>query len=268
MFRFAKRGAIGYLEAEEISALGFVTHAFCTRQGGVSGGPFSDLNAGDRVGDREEDVRRNLTLVGEAFSIREGRLMLMRQIHGNLIRVIDGDSPLPREAPECDGMITDRPGAALGIRTADCVPLFFVDRARRVIGAAHAGWRGAALGMAARMVDALRERFSSRNEDLLAVIGPAIGPCCYEVDAPVVAALSSGREAGCFIIPCLEKDRWMLDLALANRLQLLERGLREENILSAGFCTACRQDLFFSHRAGRGCTGRQLNVLMIRTGEE
>ncbi|MEK6654906.1 MAG: polyphenol oxidase family protein, partial [Thermodesulfobacteriota bacterium] len=159
-------------------------------------------------------------------------------------------------------------GVALGIRTADCVPLFFVDRARRVIGAAHAGWRGAALGMAAGMVDALRERFSSRNEDILVVIGPAIGPCCYEVDAPVVAALSSRREAGCFLIPCPEKDRWMLDLALANRLQLLERGLREENILSAGFCTACRQDLFFSHRAGRGRTGRQLNVLMIRTGED
>jgi len=268
MFRFVKRGAIEYLEAEEISALGFVTHAFCTRQGGVSEGPFSDLNVGDRVGDREEDVRRNLTLVGEAFSIQEGRLMLMRQIHGNSIRVIDGDDPLPREAPECDGMITDRPGAALGIRTADCVPLFFVDRARRVIGAAHAGWRGVALGMAARMVDALRERFSSRNEDILVVIGPAIGPCCYEVDAPVVAALSSRREAGSFLIPCPEKDRWMLDLVLANRLQLLERGLREENILLAGFCTACRQDLFFSHRAGRGRTGRQLNVLMLGTGED
>src|SRR4030066_46660 len=99
MFRFVKGGAIEYLEAEEISALGFVTHAFCTRQGGVSEGPFADLNVGDRVGDREEDVRRNLTLVGEAFSIREGRLMLMRQIHGNSIRVIDGDSPLPAAAP-------------------------------------------------------------------------------------------------------------------------------------------------------------------------
>src|SRR4030042_3040372 len=96
MFHFVKRGAIEYLEAEEISALGFVTHAFCTRQGGVSEGPFSDLNVGDRVGDREEDVRRNLTLIGEAFSIREGRLMLMRQIHGDLIRGVAGGRPRPR----------------------------------------------------------------------------------------------------------------------------------------------------------------------------
>lgn len=265
MFDIVQRGAVKFLEAAEMSALGFVTHAFCTRQGGVSEGPFADLNVGDRVGDREAAVKRNLALVGEAFAIREGRLLLMRQVHGDSIRVIDGAMPLPEETPECDGMITDRPGVALGVRTADCVPLFFVDRVRRVIGAAHAGWRGAALGMAARMADAMKERFSSLNEDILAVIGPAIGPCCYEVDAPVFAALTSLPEAERFLIP-RGKDRWMLDLAGVNRLQLLECGLPEENILAAGFCTVCRQDIFFSHRAGRGRTGRQLNFLMLNAG--
>jgi YfiH family protein len=266
MFRFTRKGAIEYLESEELSALDFLTHAFCTRSGGVSTGPYSSLNLGFLAGDRVEDVRRNQTLVEEVFGIPDGRLILMRQVHGDRIRVLDGDGPLPEGLPECDGLITGRPGVALGIRTADCVPLFFVDRAHRVIGAAHAGWRGTASGIAAAMVETLAGRFSSRREDLLAVIGPAIGPCCYQVDAPVFAAFSAMPGADLFLRPCPEKGRWMVDLALANRLQIREAGVPSENIFSAGLCTACRQDLFFSHRAGGGRAGRQINLIMLREG--
>jgi len=266
MFRFAQRGTIEYLESEELSALGFVTHAFCTRRGGVSTGPYSSLNLGFPAGDRVDDVRQNQTLVEEAFDVPGGRLILMRQVHGNRIRVLDGDGPLPEGLPECDGLITGRPEVALGIRTADCVPLFFVDRVRRVIGAAHAGWRGTARGIAAAMVETLAGRFSSRREDLLAVIGPAIGPCCYQVDAPVFAAFSAMPGAGLFFRPCREKERWMVDLVLANRLQIREAGVPSENIYTTGLCTACRQDLFFSHRAGGGRAGRQINLIMLREG--
>ena len=191
MFRFAQRDAIQYLEAEAISALDFVTHAFCTRLGGISEGPFTSLNTGFLVGDREEDVRRNLALIGKAFAIPAERLVLMGQVHGDRIFILDGDGPPPGSIPECDGLITDRPGVALGIRTADCVPLLFVDRVRRVIGVAHAGWRGTALRIASKMVDLFEKRFSSRVEDILIAIGPAIGVCCYQVDAPVYAAFSS-----------------------------------------------------------------------------
>ena len=155
---------------------------------------------------------------------RRDRLVLMGQVHGDRICVIDGDEPPPECIPECDGLITARPGVALAIRTADCVPLFFVDRVRRVIGVAHAGWRGTALGMASRMVGAFVERFSSRVADILVAIGPAIGPCCYQVDAPVHAAFSSRTDAGGYLRPCREDDRWMLDLALANRLQIRSAG--------------------------------------------
>jgi len=268
MFRFARKGAIEYLEAEELSAPGFVTHAFCTRRGGVSAGPYSSLNLGFLAGDRLEDVRRNQILVEDAFGIPDGRLILMRQVHGDRIRVLEGDGPLPEGLPECDGLISDRPGVALGIRTADCVPLFFVDRVRRVIGAAHAGWRGTALGIAARMVETLAGRFSSHRKDLLALIGPAIGPCCYQVDAPVFEAFSAMPGADLFLCPCPERGRWMLDLALANRLQIREAGVPSENIYASGFCTSCRQDLFFSHRAGGGVAGRQINIIMLRERDE
>ena len=266
MFRFALRGTLEYLESGELSALDFLTHAFCTRRGGVSRAPYDGLNVGDLAGDREEDLLRNLNLVKDAFAIPDGRLILMRQPHGDRIHVIDEDGPLPEGLPECDGLITDRPGVALGIRTADCVPLFFVDRTRRVIGAAHAGWRGTALSIAARMVATLTERFSSLPEDILAVIGPAIGPCCYEIDAPVMAAFSAMPAAGLFSRPCLQKDRWMVDLALATRLQIREAGVPSENIFSAGLCTACRQDLLFSPRAAGGRTGRQISLIMLRDG--
>jgi polyphenol oxidase len=267
MFRFARKGAIEYLETGELSASGFVTHAFCTRRGGVSTGPYSSLNLGFLSGDRMEDVRQNQTLIKDAFGIPDGRLILMRQVHGDRIHILDGDGPLPRELPECDGLISDRPGVALGIRTADCVPIFFIDRASRIIGAAHAGWRGTALGIAARMVETFVARFSSCREDLLVSIGPAIGPCCYQVDAPVFEAFSSKPSKDLFLHPCKELGRWMLDLALANRLQIREAGVPSKNIFSAGLCTACRQDLFFSHRAGGGRAGRQINILMIRAGD-
>lgn len=266
MFRFARRGNIEYLEAEAFSALGFVVHAFCTRMGGVSEGPYSTLNAGFFAGDRDDDVRRNLTLVRGGFAIPEGRLIQVRQVHGDRIITIDKKGPLPTDPPEGDAMITDRPGVALGIKTADCVPLLFVDPVHRVIGAAHAGWRGTALGLAAKMIDALDERFSSRREDIIVAIGPAIGPCCYQVDLPVRESLLSSSSAVPFLRPCREEGRWMLDLALANRLQLLDKGVAGENIVSADLCTACRRDLFFSHRADRGCTGRQINFLMLADG--
>ncbi len=267
MFRFSQSGGIEYLESEELSALDFLTHAFCTRRGGVSRPPYDGLNVGDLVGDRAEDLLRNLSLVKEAFAIPDGGLILMRQVHGDRINLIGEEAPLPEGPPECDGLITDRPGVALGIRTADCVPLFFVDPIRRVIGAAHAGWRGTALGIAARMVATLTEQFSSRPEDILAVIGPAIGPCCYEVDAPVLAAFSSAPDAALFSHPCLQNGRWMVDLAQANRLQLLAAGVPGENIRAAALCTACRQDRFFSHRAGGGRAGRQISLIMLRKAE-
>ena len=266
MFRYAQKGTIEYIEAEELSAPGFVTHAFCTRRGGVSRGPCNNLNVGDHVEDGEENVLQNLNLVQEIFAIPDGRLILLKQVHGDQVRVLDSDGPLPEGLPESDGLVTDRPGVALGIRTADCVPVLFADRARRVIGAAHAGWRGTALGIAVRMVETFAGRFSSRPEDILAVIGPAIGPCCYQVDAPVFAAFSATPGAERFFRRCPEKDRWMVDLALANRLQIRETGVPSENIFSAGLCTACRQELFFSHRAAGGHTGRQISLIMLNAG--
>lgn len=263
MYRMSQKGSVQCLEVEAFAALEGVTHAFCTRNGGVSVGPYASLNTGFLSGDRKEDVLRNLALIGEAFAIPRGGLVLMGQVHGHRISVIDGNGSPPESIPECDGLITAQPGVALGIRTADCVPLLFADPFRRVIGVAHAGWRGTASRIASRMVDLFEERFSSRREDLLVAVGPAIGGCCYQVDAPVVDAFSRLPGAESFLRPCQEPGRWMLDLASANRRELSERGVPAKHVHSVGCCTACRSELFFSHRAHQGRTGRQVNFLML-----
>jgi len=265
MFRLANKGPVEYLEAEALSGLEFATHAFCTRRTGVSRGGFESLNVGELVGDTEENVKENLELIKREFAIPPNGLVMCRQVHGDMIIEIGKDEPLPMPMPEGDGLVTARPGIALGIKTADCVPLLFFDRRLRVAGAAHAGWRGTALGIAAKMIDIFRRSFSSRRADIMVLVGPAIGPCCYEVDAPVFEAFAARTKVERFFYKLANKERWMFDILLANRLQLTEAGIPANNIiLAAAMCTSCNRELFFSHRAAQGKDeGRQLSIIMI-----
>jgi YfiH family protein len=156
---------------------------------------------------------------------------------------------------------------AIGIKTADCAPVLLFDRRSQTIAAVHAGWRGTALGIAGKAVRVMGERFSSRPEDLSAVIGPSIGPCCYEVDEPVFEAMSHHGEAQRVLRPGPRPLRWMFDLPLANRMQLEREGVPPEQISAAGFCTCCRKDLFFSHRRDGEKTGRHLNFILLLRGK-
>jgi hypothetical protein len=271
-FRFLQKGSIYYLESAVLVECDFLVHAFCTRWEGVSGAGFSSLNFSARTGDDPERVKANWGLVCNAFGISSGQFLTVHQVHGEGVHVVAGSvCQIPRSEtfpPEaelsCDAMITDRPEIALGIKTADCVPIFLVDRVRCIIGAVHAGWRGTALGIAGKVVDTLRERFSSRPEDILAVIGPTIGPCCYEVDDTVFRAMPSPHGGESFFRPGRREGHWMLDLTAANRQQIEEKGVPPENIFSAGICSSCREDLFYSHRRDGGRTGRHLNFIMLR----
>ena len=262
MFRLTNKGPVQFFEATELAELGFVVHAFCTRHAGVSRGEFASLNVGNLFGDEDDNVIQNLNLIKQAFSIPANGLVMLRQMHGDRIIEIGKNDLLA--IAEGDGLITKRRETALCIKTADCVPLLFVDRRRKVIGAAHAGWRGTALKIAAKMVGVFSDRFSSRREDILVFIGPAIGPCCYEVDVPVFEQFSTIKGMERFFYKLEKRDRWTFDLSSANRFQLTEGGVPQENIRVAGLCTSCRRDLFYSHRAATGRKeGRQLNFIML-----
>lgn len=273
-FRFSKKGALEYLEALPLAECDFLVHAFLNRRGGVSAGSFAGLNFSCREGDRPEDVASNWRLLTDAFNLDLSQIVLMRQMHGDRIVTIDSNEPEitttspspPVEAHVCDALVTNRTEIAIGVKTADCVPLFLVDRIKRVIGVVHAGWRGTALNVAGQAVDVFVERFSSQPGDILAAIGPAIGPCCYEVDATVYEALNAYAVARRtpFVHPGVSKDRWMLDLALVNRYQLEQRAVPAENIFSGSHCTSCRSDIFFSHRRDHGRTGRHFSFMMLK----
>ena len=266
-FKIHCRRAVQYVESMEISRFDFIIHAFCTRRDGVSVGSFGSLNVSVHEGDAVQNVRRNLEIIAAAFAISPQHFLFVDQVHGDGVLVIDGPIAAEhhRAAPEpCDAVVTDRPGVAICIRTADCVPMLLVDSVKKIVGVAHAGWRGTALGVVARTVDVFVNRFSSRPEDIEVAVGPAIGPCCYEVGANVYETFAGERDRHAFFHRRSGQEKWMLDLPLANIAQLEQRGVPRENISSCPLCTACRRDLFFSHRADGGKTGRQLNFVMLK----
>ena len=263
-FMFIKKGKIGYLESPALREYDFIEHAFCTRWGGVSQEPFSNFNFSIQAGDREGNIEQNREILSSAFHIPLGGFLTVEQVHGDKIAVINGDVPDSRCYPGYDGIISNRPGLALAVKTADCLPIFLADTKKRVIGAVHAGWRGTALGIAARAVDVFVKKFSSSPSDILAVLGPSIGPCCYEVDEKVFNPTTEGRGSIDFFKGTDQRGKWMMDLTMANSCQLGEAGLLPDNIVSAKICTSCNKGKFFSHRGEGGNTGRQINFLMIK----
>lgn len=265
MFHFRTQGAFTYLQSEALGRFDFMTHAFCTRLGGTSPAPFASLNVSVRRGDRPENVQRNREIIAQSFGFTPDRLVLAHQIHGDNFHILTDQDSLPLYGIlEGDGFITDRPGVVLCVKTADCVPVLLADGKKKVVAAVHAGWRGTARGIAGKAVRIFRERFASVPEDLWAAIGPAIGPCCYEVDDKVRREFENHPGIEKPLKPAAKKGHWMLDLALANRLQLEAAGVSAGQIGAAGVCTSCRRDAFFSHRAEGETTGRQLNFIMIR----
>lgn len=266
MFTSEQNKSILYLQSSLLKKCDFLTHAFCTRQGGVSGSDYKSLNMSFRQGDDEYKVLQNWSKLADVFTIPLERFLVVNQVHGTGIFVIkpQGSYFSSRADLDYDAIVTNRPGVAVCIKTADCVPVFVVDKIQKVIAVVHAGWRGSAAGITADVIELLRKQYLSDPQNLLAAIGPAIGHCCYEVDCFTADAFGTQKNKESFLFPAAAKNKWMLDLPEVNRRQLLACGVPEKNIETSGFCTSCRQDLFFSHRATGGITGRQINFMMIR----
>jgi YfiH family protein len=233
-----------------------------TRQGGVSRGPWSSLNVGHTVGDEPQAVEANHQCICRALDIPREAITTAQQVHGaQVAQVRPGDRGAT--FPATDGLITDVPGVALMLRFADCVPLLFFDPHRPAVGLAHAGWQGTLMGIASRMVETVQAAFGSRPEELMAGIGPAIGPCCYQIGRELADRVQAQFPQWPDLI------RWRdgvpyLDLWRANRRQLEAAEVRF--IAVAQHCTACHVEEFFSHRAEGGRTGRFAAVIGLREG--
>ncbi|MBO7251458.1 MAG: peptidoglycan editing factor PgeF [Oscillospiraceae bacterium] len=259
-----KKGSLEYLCAEEITA----PHCFTTRYGGVSTGDQASLNLAIGRGDTMENVEKNLCILADALQFDAQKLVMTHQIHSNTVRVVteaDCSGLCHRNYPECDGLVTNTPGVALLIFTADCTPLLFHDPVTGAVGAAHAGWRGTASGIGAKVVEAMVENFGCRPENIRAAIGPNIAQCHFETDRDVPDAMKAafGDEVCSFILQRGEK--YYLDLKAINAMVLRRAGV--EHVEISDRCTYCENDRFWSHRVTQGKRGSQGALIVCREVE-
>lgn len=253
------KNTMEYLVAEGISA----PHAFTTRIGGVSTGQFTSLNLWTRHGDSMENVTRNYELLANALNFSTKNAVLTHQVHSDIVRTVTKQDAMGldhHEYPECDALITNDPGTALVIFTADCTPILFHDPVTGAVGAAHAGWRGTAADIGGKTVAAMVSAFGCKPEDIRAAIGPNIGPCCFETGGEVPLAMENtyGSAIWEFVRPAGEK--YYVNLKAINALSLRAAGVTHIEISEE--CTVCQNHRFWSHRFTRGVRGSQGAIIV------
>lgn len=252
----------------QFAAFDTVPHAVTTRHGGVSSGPYASLNLGYATDDTEDNVAANRRALLAHVGIAHDRVVGGWLTHGNAVsefhegdpdrwpvlrRPIRAGSARSEAMFRSDGVVSDVPGLHFVLTFADCVPILFADADRGIVGGAHAGWRGTAAGIGPAVVQVMIDSFGSRPQDIVAAIGPSIGPCCYSVGGEVLAEFSVHG-----YVPAAVEDAGTLKLDLweSNARQLAGAGIARDAIEISGICTACHTDLYFSHRAEGGVTGR------------
>lgn len=202
--------------------------------------------------------------VASSLAVAPHRLLLVKQVHGIHAAVAGRGEPIPWTRPQADIIVSDDPGVAIGVRTADCTPVLLYDAVTHAVGAAHAGWRGTASGAAAAAVRAMQETFGSHASDLVAAIGPCLGACCGEVGPEVVEAFRAGGADPASLAAWLTPgagDRSFLDLERANRDQLQGAGMNPDAIFASGLCTKTHHDRLHSYRADRDAAGRMVAAI-------
>ncbi|MBF0213283.1 MAG: peptidoglycan editing factor PgeF [Magnetococcales bacterium] len=242
---------------------------FTTRNGGVGSGNWHSFNLGDHVADRPEDVARNRELLMQKLSPLGGAtLAVVNQVHGNRA-ILAGWSGT---RPDADAVVTDRPGVVVAVLTADCAPVLFADPQARIVAAAHAGWRGAVAGILENTVTAMEQLGADKNR-IQAIIGPCIGPACYEVDTEFRDQLLKTRENKMehewqkFFSNGGKADKLNFDLPGYVHARLIKTGLDARQIINLEQCTYALESLFFSHRRavhhGQTPCGRQLSGIFL-----
>ena len=257
---------IGALEFSTADCLEGAVHCFTTRFGGVSEGHLSSMNLGVHRGDNLENVLKNYDILGGAVGFDKEQTVFTKQRHTDIIRVVGRDNcgeGLFRDVPEiCDGQITDQPGVALVTFAADCTPILLFDPVRKAIGAVHAGWRGTAMGIAAKAVDAMVREFGCVRENIRAAIGPCIGKCCFETDWDVPQAMLDGLGPKAVTGFVQKGEKYFVDNKFCNALWLERAGVGELDI--SPDCTKCRPDRYWSHRVTGSQRGSQAGIIMLK----
>lgn len=242
-----------YMKFPLMSEYTALEHRVFTRNGGTSEGPFKSLNVSYTVGDLSENVEHNLQIIKK--SIAAGNLLYMNQVHGNEVISLSRENNHELcEAPDADSIITDIPSLAIMIKQADCQGVILFDPVNSVVSAVHSGWKGSVKNIIGTTVKKMEKVFKCDPENIVAAIGPSLGPCCSEFKTHKEIFPSS------FMAYMTENNYF--DFWAISEMQLVKAGLLKKNIEISGICTKCRTDFFFSYR-GEHKTGRFATVAMI-----
>jgi polyphenol oxidase len=236
-------------------------HGFPERHGGVSQGLRSSLNLGFRWGDNAAHVEENRRILAAHVGYLSQSLQVTKHVHGTNVWRVGESMPDPAEF---DGLVCDRPGPILGAFAADCMPVLFADPVRKICGACHAGWRGTVDGVAQNVVANMVE-LGTDVRDIVAVVGPSIGPCCFEVGSEVVEQFVArfGHVAD-MVLPQPSSAKPHIDLRRAMRHALQSVGVSADKIDDAPPCTKCNPDRFFSYRRDGLAGGVHMGYIGLR----
>ncbi len=253
------------IQAKALAELDGVQHCFFTRRGGVSGGLYSSLNCGYGSGDQPDNVRENRRRAAAAFDLGEVDLLTVHQIHSTDVLAVAEQRWSSPGAPKADALVTDRPGVVLGVLAADCAPVLLADPGAGVIGAAHAGWKGALGGVVDTTIAAM-ERLGAKRERMRAAIGPCIGRDSYEVGPEFPAPFLAQDEAnGSFFRQAPRAGHFLFDLAGYLAQRIARSGVAAD---ATGHDTLAARDDFFSYRRntlkGVRDYGRGLSAIALR----
>lgn len=260
-----------YFQIPMFSKAGLVNHCFSTRLGGRSSGIFESMNLGFNRGDLDENVRENFKILCDAINIDVKNLVLTNQIHEDLVVVVDEKDrgkgfDLESDLMGVDGFVTNAKDVALVTFYADCVPLYFLDPVKKVIGLSHAGWRGTVKKIGAKTIAKMQAVYGSRPEDILGAIGPSIGGCCFEVseDVKIEVEKSFSHDIIDKIVVKRDSSKYLIDLWAANEAVMLEAGMKQEHITKTDVCTMCHKEEMFSHRGSNGKRGSMVAIMSLR----
>ncbi|MGN0354085.1 MAG: peptidoglycan editing factor PgeF [Muricoprocola sp.] len=248
-----------------------IIHGFSTRLGGVSRDHLFSMNLSFSRGDAPENVVENYHRIADAIGFDPENLVFSDQTHTTNVHIVTEEDrgkgfSRERDYTNIDGLITNVPGLVLATFYADCVPLYFYDPVRKVIGLSHSGWKGTVGRMGQVTISKMSEEFGCNPGDILAAIGPSICQDCYEVSEDVIFQFQKSfqEEQWKELYYKKENGKYQLNLWKANEIILLEAGIAKENLSITDLCTCCNSDFLYSHRASKGMRGNLAAFLGIR----
>ena len=263
------KGKLEYITFPKLAKTGMVNHLFSTRHGGVSEGQYKSMNLSFLNGDQRKNVLANYKILCDELGTDINNLVLSRQTHTDNIKTVTeehrGTGIFKDSFNDVDGLITNRRNVALVTQYADCTPLLFCDPVKKVIATSHSGWRGTVKEIGKKTVQKMVNEFGCNENDIIACIGPCIGKCCYEVDTPVYNEFKKINYLNLSkIFTQKSNDKYMLDLAEANREILISAGINPENMDISDICTCCNSSDLHSHRATNGKRGNLAAIIELK----